>query len=81
MHKNMRQKTLAALSAVVGAMVAGGFTVHAQTDTTTTTTNKLEQENQELRKRVDNLEHILEKEGLKTSAAGVMAKSTRRWVL
>jgi hypothetical protein len=62
MHKNTRRKTLAVLSAVVGAMVGGGFTVHAQTDP-----NKLEQENQELRKRLDDMETLLEKEGLKPS--------------
>ncbi len=65
MHQNTRRKTLTVLSAAIGAMVAGGFTAHAQTDTNAAT--KLEQENQELRKRVDNLEHILEKEGLKPS--------------
>jgi hypothetical protein len=65
MHHNKRLKTLAFLSAVIGALAAGGLTAHAQTDTNAAT--KLEQENQELRKRVDNLEHILEKEGLKPS--------------
>lgn len=58
----MRRKTIAALSAVVGTMVAGGFTARAQTDT-----SKLEQENQELRKRLDDMEALLEKEGLKPS--------------
>jgi hypothetical protein len=67
MHKNTRQRTFAALSAVVGAMMAGGFSAHAQT--TTTNVSKLEQENQELRKRLDNLEQILEKEGLKPSGS------------
>ncbi len=70
MHPNTRQKTIGALSAVIGAMVAGGFTAHAQTDTNGI--NKLEQENQELRKRLDKLEGILEKEGL-NPAAGAKA--------
>lgn len=63
---------LAALSAVVGTMVAGGFSAHAQSDTTgSSTSSKLEQENQELRQRLDKLEHILEKEGLKPSENGM----------
>src|SRR5580658_7065569 len=66
MHPNSRQKTLAALSAVVGTLATGGFTAHAQTDTNSI--NKLEQENQELRKRLDKLEGIIEKEGLNPSA-------------
>jgi hypothetical protein len=70
MHPKSRQKNLAALSAVVGVMMAGGFTAHAQTDTNSI--NKLEQENQDLRKRLDKLEGILEKEGL-NPAAGAKA--------
>src|SRR5580658_3113935 len=70
MHQPMRQKTLLTLSAVVGVMMAGGFTAQAQTDTTNAASaSKLEQENQELRKRLDNLESILEKEGLKPSSS------------
>jgi hypothetical protein len=63
MHPNTRQKTLAALSAIVGVMIAGALPAHAQSDSIT----KLEQENQDLQKRLDNLEQILEKEGLKPS--------------
>jgi hypothetical protein len=71
MHQNTRQKTLAVLSAVFAVIVAGGSTAHAQTDTNAT--SKLEQENQELRKRLDNLEHFLEKEGLKPTGTGAPA--------
>jgi hypothetical protein len=52
-------------------MAAGGFTAQAQTGTTNT--SKLEQENQDLRKRVDKLEQILEKEGLKPSSSAANA--------
>jgi hypothetical protein len=72
MHKKTRQQPLAALSVAVGALAVAGFTAHAQSDTTSTD-NKLEQENQELRKRLDNLEQILEKEGLKPSGSGAKA--------
>jgi benzoyl-CoA reductase/2-hydroxyglutaryl-CoA dehydratase subunit BcrC/BadD/HgdB len=68
--KTSRRKRPAALSAVVGAMVAGGFTAHAQT---AYSTNKLEQENQELRKRWTNGSKLLEKEGLKPSGSGMAA--------
>jgi hypothetical protein len=71
MHQNTRQETLAVLSAVIGVIVAGGFSAHAQTDTNATT--KLEQENSELRKRVDNLENILVKEGLKPAGSAAAA--------
>jgi len=55
----------------MGAVAAGGFTAQAQTGTTDT--SKLEKENQELRKRVDNLEQFLEKEGLKPSSSAAKA--------
>jgi hypothetical protein len=71
MHQNTRQKTFAALSAIVGGLVAGGFPAHAQSASTNTT--KLEQENQELRQRLDKLEQLLEKEGLKPSGKGAAA--------
>jgi hypothetical protein len=73
MHKNTHKKTLAAMSALVGAMVAGGFAAQAQTGSTNANVSKLEQENQELRKRVDNLEQFLEKEGLKPSGSAAKA--------
>jgi hypothetical protein len=74
MHQVTRPAISAALSAAVSVLVAGGFTAHAQTDTPSTSNpTKLEQENQDLRKRLDNLEHILEKEGLKPSGPGALA--------
>jgi hypothetical protein len=71
MHQNTRQKTIAALSAVVGALVVGGFPAHAQSESTNAT--KLEQENQELRQRLDKLELLMEKEGLKPSGSAASA--------
>jgi hypothetical protein len=74
MHQNTRQKTIAAVSAVVGALVAGGLPAYAQSGTTNATgVTKLEQENQELRQRLDNLEQLMEKEGLKPKGNGVAA--------
>jgi hypothetical protein len=55
----------------VGALVVSGFPAHAQSGTTNST--KLEQENQELRQRLDKLEHLMEKEGLKPSGSGAAA--------
>ena len=60
-HKNSRHTYVAALSAVVASIMAGGLAAQAQD------TSKLEQENQELRKRLDDMEALLEKEGLKPS--------------
>jgi hypothetical protein len=68
MHQNTRQKTIAVLSAIVGVMAASDFNAHAQTDTNAT--SKLEKENQELRKRLDDMEAILVKEGLKPTGKG-----------
>jgi hypothetical protein len=54
--------TLAAIGAALATMFAGGSSLQAQTDT-----SKLEQENQDLRKRLDALEDLMKKEGLKPS--------------
>jgi hypothetical protein len=67
-NNNMRHKTIAALSAIMGTMWVGGVTAYAQTNT-----SKLEQENQELRRRLDNMEAIMEKAGLKPSGTGEAA--------
>lgn len=68
MHQNIRQTALSAVQAIVGAMAVVGFTAQAQTETTNTfNPAKLEKENQELRKRLDDMEALLEKEGLKPS--------------
>jgi len=56
-HRRNISKTLGMLLAT---FVGSGFQAHAQFDVT----NKLEQENQELRKRLDKLEDTLKKEGI-----------------
>jgi hypothetical protein len=56
----MRHDFKPATSGFVLAMLVACLPVHAQTDVT----NKLEQENQELRKRLDKLEDLLQKEGI-----------------
>jgi hypothetical protein len=65
MHNNTGSKALAALRAVIVAILAGGFTAHAQTQTDT---NNLEKENQELRRRLDEVDELLKKEGIKPSS-------------
>ncbi|MGO8697330.1 MAG: outer membrane beta-barrel protein [Limisphaerales bacterium] len=52
-----------AASAVLGTMLATALPASGQTNTTT----KLEQDNQELRNRLDKLEDLLKKEGIKPS--------------
>jgi hypothetical protein len=64
MHNNTGHKALAVLRTVVVAILAGGFTAHAQTQTDT---NNLEQQNQALRRRLDAMEDLLKKEGLEPS--------------
>jgi Putative beta-barrel porin-2, OmpL-like. bbp2 len=60
MHQHIRTKSFAIMSAAIAAFLAiGALTVQAQTDT-----NKLEQENKELKSRLDRLEDILRKEGI-----------------
>jgi hypothetical protein len=57
-----------ALGIVLAALTAAGLTAHAQTSTNTETSEgSLEQENQELRKRLETVEDILKKEGLEPS--------------
>ncbi len=65
-YKNKYQRfSLSAMRAagvLLATLFAGGSSLHAQTDT-----NKLEQENQDLRKRLDDLEDLMKKEGIQPS--------------
>ncbi len=70
-HKNSNHTYVAALSAVVASIMAGGLAAQAQD------TSKLEQENQELRKRLDDMEALLEKEGLKPSGTMGVAQPVK----
>lgn len=63
-EKKKHLHSLAILGAVLGAGVAGGFSAYAQTDTNSP---NLEQENQELRARLDKLEDLMKKEGIAPS--------------
>jgi hypothetical protein len=64
-YKKKHVASLATLSAVLSTVIAGGLPVRAQTNSD----GKLEQENQELRKRLDAVEDLLKKEGIKPSGA------------
>jgi hypothetical protein len=59
MRQNNRKKSIAIVSAAIGTLMTAALTTHAQTDT-----NKLEQENKELKARLDRLEDVLKKEGI-----------------
>jgi hypothetical protein len=56
---------LAVISAIAG-LIASGSALHAQTNVPV---DQLEKENQDLRKRLDAMENILQKEGLEPSGA------------
>ena len=66
-YKNKYQRFSLAATGAAGVafatLLAGGSSLHAQMDT-----NKLEQENQDLRKRLDALEDLMKKEGIQPSS-------------
>ncbi len=70
-HNKSRHTYVAALSAVVASIMAGGHAAQAQDS------SKLEQENQELRKRLDDMEALLEKDGLRPSGTPGMAQPVK----
>jgi Putative beta-barrel porin-2, OmpL-like. bbp2 len=66
-HKKQRITSLATLSAVLGAVCAGGgLPAHAQTNADN---GKLQQENEELKQRVERLEETMKKEGILPSSS------------
>lgn len=60
-HKTKNSISIATLSALVATLCAGTLPLRGQSDTDT---NKLEQENAELRARLDKLENLMKKEGI-----------------
>jgi hypothetical protein len=58
----IKRTNAAAIGVVIGTMLAASSPLQAQMET-----NKMEQENQDLRKRVDALEYLVKKEGIQPS--------------
>jgi hypothetical protein len=67
-YQRIRRAAIRTVGVIFATSFAGGFSLHAQVDT-----NKLEQENQELRKRVGALEDLMKKEGIQPSASATAA--------
>ena len=63
-YQRIRRAAIRTVGEIFATSIAGGFSLHAQVDT-----NKLEQENQELRKRVVALEDLMKKEGIQPSTS------------